>query len=1200
MNDIYSILEHARRDFKTGQYNSAKIQCEKALNLDNNQPDAWNLLGMIAQYQGHIDMALKAYRNALTILPGYPDAYHNIVNILSKQNNKIAALEQEQKTIYPQPFLAQTWRNIANWLQNRVEQTKEQVIIPVALTLAEGNKPEPTQNLSTIASSYFHITLEKMNLGEIETAENFCRQGLILSPSAADGWTLAGILARKRQDLLASEWALRLATSLQKNYADPWYHLAVTIKFLGRLPEACASMAQACSLQPNNSVWLSQLSIWYQEAEQWTDALETIESALQTTHDNPAIWRQKGHLLFALRRFHEAADIFKKALSLQPQLFENKYHYGIALQNDQQFQESIAIFQQLTKDFPNTSHSWFNLGLSAQQAGQFITAEKAYQQTLQIEPNHLPASYNLSELYHSQKRWSEALKLSHSLSTHHPTLMPARILLAKLRLKICDWNGLTEDLHTLLHDLTTPQGNLPTPSPFSFLSFPIPITEAQQTKLAVNYCQSLTIPGDLLPPYEQKEGGRLRIGYASSDFRNHPIAQLMLGLFQRHDRKHFEIFVYSWGENDNSHYRQHIQTTCDHFTDLIGKKTDTIAQIIRKDNIDILVDLNGHTNGSRPELFALRPAPIQITYLGYPGSYGADFIDYAIVDAFVVPLAQRGLYTECLLDMPNCYLITDCDQPIAEHLPSRIDCGLPTEGFIYCCFCAHYKIEPIIFTVWMRILHAVPNSVLWLLQPNDPQGCTNLQREATLRGIEPSRILFAPHLPRKEEHLSRLRHADLFLDTLFYNAHTTASDALWAGVPVLTKPGKTFASRVGGSLNRAVGLAKLNLPNLAAYETMAIALATYDNTKLKKYRAHLTKNRKKLPLFDTNRFTRDLEAQYHRLSWELPLTNPNHPTATPSKSTQSINKKFRQNLWEAPLTIDEAWKHITLTTMSHPDYSHSAAFKEIIDTLFYGFQTLGCHVERRINSIDNTSKNIIFCAHMLNKELMESLPEGNIIYNLEPLESTLFGEIMTNYRMMLTKQYVWDYSLHNLDILGTFIDKNKLFHVPIGYVPELTRITPAPFQDIDLLFYGSLNDRRLIILNGLREAGLAVYHAFNIYGTERDTLIARAKVVLNLHLETEIFEIIRVSYLLANRKAVVSECNPGTKIDKNIQRAIMAVPRDQIVQACCLLTKDDLLRQKLEQQGFDIFSRYKEEKILSKTIKESYLRTTLSKQGRLG
>ncbi|ALF56607.1 UDP-N-acetylglucosamine--peptide N-acetylglucosaminyltransferase SEC [Nostoc piscinale CENA21] len=359
--------------------------------------------------------------------------------------------------------------------------------------------------------------------------------------------------------------------------------------------------------------------------------------------------------------------------------------------------------------------------------------------------------------------------------------------------------------------------------------------------------------------------GRLRIGYLSNDFRNHATSHLMRSLFNLHDRANFEIFAYSFGADDKSEYRQYIATNCEQFRDITTLSIEESAQQIYDDGIHILVDLKGYTAGSRSGILALKPAPIQVNYLGYPGTMGADFIDYMIGDAIVTPPEFADSFSEKLVILPHSYQVNDYQQAIAATSVSRSQYGLPEQGFVYCCFNNNYKIEPQIFDVWMRILAAVPGSVLWLLV-RFPAAEDNLKKAAEARGIDSDRLIFAQY-HRKAEHLARHQLADLFLDTLYCNAHTTASDALWAGLPVLTCRGETFASRVGASLLTAVGLPDLVSHNLEQYEQLAIHLGNSPETLLK-LKQRLAQNLMSYPLFDTPRFTHNLEQAYFAM-WHI-------------------------------------------------------------------------------------------------------------------------------------------------------------------------------------------------------------------------------------------------------------------------------------------------------------------------------------------
>jgi protein O-GlcNAc transferase len=363
------------------------------------------------------------------------------------------------------------------------------------------------------------------------------------------------------------------------------------------------------------------------------------------------------------------------------------------------------------------------------------------------------------------------------------------------------------------------------------------------------------------------EKDRIRLGYLSGDFHQHATARLMAELFERHDRGRFEVFAYSYGPDDNSPMRARLTSAFDRFVDISGVSHRDAARRIHADAIDILIDLKGYTRQARPAISAYRPAPVQVSYLGYPATMGADFIDYILVDPFVVPASQQRFFSERLVHVPVSYQVNDRRREMATA-PSRPDCGLPDQGLVLCSFNNTYKISPVFFEVWMRLLRSVPASVLWLLEANQlVKG--NLCLEAEKRGVNPGRLIFAP-VVGSAEHIGRHRHADLFLDTLPCNAHTTASDALWAGLPVLTCSGDTFAGRVAGSLLTAVGLPELITGSLEEYEETALTLAR-NPQRLVALRQKLEKSRDAGSLFDLPKLTGNIEAAYARM-WQTWLS----------------------------------------------------------------------------------------------------------------------------------------------------------------------------------------------------------------------------------------------------------------------------------------------------------------------------------------
>ena len=361
---------------------------------------------------------------------------------------------------------------------------------------------------------------------------------------------------------------------------------------------------------------------------------------------------------------------------------------------------------------------------------------------------------------------------------------------------------------------------------------------------------------------------RITIGYLSSDFHNHATAHLMLNLFGLHDRKDFNVFTFSYGQNDESAYREKIKNDSDKFFDLQAAGHLEAAGKIFESGVDILVDLKGHTRYNRLEICALRPAPVQVTYLGFPGTTGADFLDYIITDRIITPEDQSPYYSEQLVYLPHCYQVNDHKQKISDAPFSRSDFDLPEKGFVFCSFNSNFKIEPVMFGVWMYLLKKAPDSVLWLFKSNDLAE-RNLKIEAQSRGVGGDRLIFAEKMP-KDQHLARCRLADLALDTRIYGGHTTTSDLLWAGVPVVTMLGTHFASRVPASLLNAVGFPELITHNLEEYESLALRLSQNPG-ELAALRTKLTQNRKTEPLFDTPRFVRNLESAYHKI-WARFLT----------------------------------------------------------------------------------------------------------------------------------------------------------------------------------------------------------------------------------------------------------------------------------------------------------------------------------------
>ena len=512
-------------------------------------------------------------------------------------------------------------------------------------------------------------------------------------------------------------------------------------------------------------------------------------------------------------------------------------------------------FQKFTELDPKNSEGFNNLGTALEDQGRFEEAIVSYKKALSITSDYAEAHYNMGNALQQLRKLDEAVEAYEKALALKPDFKDARALKLAVLKQICDWNAIQEI--KLIPELGTSDKFV---LPFSLL----PLEDApdrhrirSEVYAKVNYPQK-PMP---LPAVPSKKPKRIRIGYFSADFKNHPTSYLVAKVFEQHSRDKFEIFGYSLHGNEQSEMRWRMVKSFDSFLDVQSMSDKDVALRARQDEIDIAVDLNGYTKFARSGIFAYRAAPIQINYFVYPGTMGADFIDYMVADPIVVSANQRSAYSEKIIYLPNTYQPNDNTRAISQKNTTKAEMGLPDDGFVFCCFNSNYKISSTEFDIWMRLLDKVYNSVLWLLKTNQSAE-QNLRHEAEKRGIQANRLVFAERLSQSE-HLARHRHADLFIDTFNYNAHTTASDALWAGLPMVTKLGRGFAARVAGSLLSAVGLPELITESEQDYEALILKLATNPD-KLAKIKKKLAINRLSKPLFDTEQYTKHLEDGYQQ------------------------------------------------------------------------------------------------------------------------------------------------------------------------------------------------------------------------------------------------------------------------------------------------------------------------------------------------
>ena len=669
----------------------------------------------------------------------------------------------------------------------------------------------------------------------------------------------------------------REALRLDPTLAAAHQALGLTLLDQGERDAATASLRQAVALQPQQARAHTNLGQALHKGGDADGAAACFREAVRLKPDYAIPHNNLGALLNEKADFVQALPLLRRAVELKPDYPEAHYNLGNALRGLGDPAASRA-YREAVRLKPDYARAHVFLGVALTGEGRHEEAMPALQTAIRLDPKMVEAHEHLGHALLQQSRWEAALPVFETVLALQPDHQEAFACAVRVRELLCDWTTREADFERLRRDVRgrLQAGRRPALTPFNAMTMPWPAAEHlavarafsdDLSKSVASLRASLDFRASEKAPVPFSDAGppRLRIGYIGGTFHDHALMHLMQGLFALHDRRGFEVFVYSYGPEDDSRYRRRLKADCDHFRDLAGLSVEDCARRIHADGVHILVDLMGHTGMAREEVVALRPAPVQVNWIGFAGSMGAGFLDYLITDRTVTPPEMADGYSERLVWMPHCYLINDHGQEIAAAAPKRVEFGLPPDGFVFTCFNNSYKFEPRIFDSWMRILAQTPDSVLWLYS-GGPTVERNLRREAAARGVAASRLVFAPHRP-KARHLARLRLADLFLDTHYVNAHTGASDALWAGLPVLTCPGGTFASRVAASLLANVGLPELVAADLAEYERKAVGLAT-DADALRELRKRLAGNRTTWPLFDTPRFTRDLECAY-RAMWDL-------------------------------------------------------------------------------------------------------------------------------------------------------------------------------------------------------------------------------------------------------------------------------------------------------------------------------------------
>jgi predicted O-linked N-acetylglucosamine transferase (SPINDLY family) len=841
--NVQDLIQRAVGLHQRGQLDQAAQLYEQALKLEPQNFVALQFFGVLRGQQGRQVEAVRMLEAALALKPGDAGAMLNYGQLMLQTNRAQDALAVFDKVLAARADFVPALYNRAVALSELRRFAEAVSSYDKALAL----NPQSVECL-------YNRGLCQAALGWREDALTSYGQALKLNPNFAPAWNNRGNELRALGRPAEALDSFDKAAALMPRDAVVQYSRATALADLGRFEDAAAGFTQALALQPHFAIALAARGGVLLKLDRFAEALKDLDQALAANANDVELLNNRGVTLYQLKRTEEARASYDKALTLAPSHVESLLNRAFLLQAIGDPEGALADYEKTVALAPANARAFNGRGSVLHTLKREQAALADFDKALALDAGLADAWANRAHL-----RWSlnqdydgAAADLAAALGVN-PDLPYARGELLHLKMFAADWDDF--DAQKRLVDQGVQAGKQIV-RPFVY--------QAVSSSPADLQACSRIFAKSLFPPLESvriapRDHARIRIGYVSADFREQATAYLMAGLYELHDKSRFEIIAIDNGGGDGSSMRRRLEAAFDKVIYINQMSDAEAAARIRAEEIDILVNLNGYFGTPRMGIFARRPAPIQVNYLGFPATLGAPYIDYIIADRILIPEGEQHFYDEKVVWLPDSYQVNDSRRAIASDIPSRASLGLPEDGFVFCNFNQSYKLTPDIFTCWMRLLRQVEDSVLWLPAAKPPFEA-NVARQAERQGVDPGRIRFAPFLPL-EQHLARLKRADLFLDGLPYNAHTTASDALWAGLPLITCRGTSFPGRVAASLLQAAGLPELVTESLGDYEKLALALAR-DIARLAAVRQKLADNRLTCPLFDTGRFAKNLESAY--------------------------------------------------------------------------------------------------------------------------------------------------------------------------------------------------------------------------------------------------------------------------------------------------------------------------------------------------
>ncbi|XP_052182661.1 probable UDP-N-acetylglucosamine--peptide N-acetylglucosaminyltransferase SEC isoform X2 [Diospyros lotus] len=918
----------AHQMYKAGNYKQALEHCNAVYESNPLRTDNLLLLGAIYYQLRDFEMCIAKNEEALRIEPHFAECYGNMANAWKEKGDIDLAIRYYLIAIELRPNFGDAWSNLASAYMRKGRLTEASQCCRQALAL-NPLLVDAHSNLGNLMKAQ----------GLVQEAYSCYVEALRIQPTFAVAWSNLAGLFMDLGDLSRAVQYYKEAIKLKPTFPDAYLNLGNVYKALGMPQEAILCYQRALLMRPDYSMAFGNLaSIFYERGQldlaifhykraiacdsgsleaynNLGNALKDVgrvDEAIQCYHpSHPQALTTLGNIYMEWNMMAAAATYYKAVLAVTTGLSAPFNNLAIIYKQQGNYVDAISCYNEVLQIDPLAADGLVNRGNTYKEIGRVSEAIQDYIRAITIRPTMPEAHANLASAYKDSGLVEEAIKCYRQALVLRSDFPEATCNLLHTLQCVCSWED-REKMFTEVEGIIKRQikmSVLPSVQPFHAIAYPLDPLLALEISCKYAAQCSLIASRYVLPPFSHpspipiNSGGnyRLRVGYVSSDFGNHPLSHLMGSVFGMHNRENVQVFCYALSPNDGTEWRLRTQSEAEHFIDVSAMSSDMIAKLINEHKIQILVNLNGYTKGARNEVFAMQPAPIQVSYMGFPGTTGASYIDYLVTDEFVSPLNFSHYYSEKLVHLPHCYFVNDYKQKNLDVLDTnchhkRSDYGLPEDKFIFACFNQLYKMDPEIFNTWCNILKRVPNSVLWLLR-FPAAGEMRVRAYATARGVQPERIIFTD-VAMKKEHIRRSALADLFLDTyinlficfdyfffgtlvllFFYfgtllftrplcNAHTTGTDILWAGLPMVTLPLEKMATRVAGSLCFATGLGSHMVVNsMREYEELAVSLAL-DRPKLMALTNKLKACRLSCPLFDTTRWVRNLERAYFKM-WNL-------------------------------------------------------------------------------------------------------------------------------------------------------------------------------------------------------------------------------------------------------------------------------------------------------------------------------------------